>query len=114
MKVLPPKENQNKGPLSDDFRRDLRKRKLCFTCQEPWAPGNRCAAGKAHYIEVFSDSEEEEEEEREGDNNVVAPGEDPPPPRGGNGAFSPIGGALASLRGVPKYLNLRVQGTTQG
>ena len=28
----------------------------------------------------------------------------------GNGEFSPIGGALASLRGVPKYLNLRVQG----
>ena len=27
------------------------------------------------------------------------------------GAFSPIGGVLASLKGVPKYLTLRVQGS---
>ena len=56
------KESQNKKPLDDDVQRDVRRRKLCFTCQEPWAPRNQCAAGKAHYIEVFSDSEEEEEE----------------------------------------------------
>ena len=59
------KESQNKNPLDDDFRRDLRRRKLCFTCQEPWAPGHKCAAGKAHYIEVFLDDEEEEAEEQE-------------------------------------------------
>ena len=111
MKVLPPKENQSKGPLSHDVRRDLRRRKLCFTCQEPWESGHRCAVGKAHYIEVFFDSEEEEDPK--GDNNARIGGEEPPPPGGGNGAFHPIGGALASLRGVPKYLTLRIQGSIQ-
>ena len=47
--------------LDDDTRRDLRRRKLCFTCQKPWASGHRCAVGKAHYIEVFSDNEGEED-----------------------------------------------------
>jgi len=88
----------------------LRRRKLCFTCQESWAPRNICAVGKAHYIKVFSHDEEDEEEEPEGGHNAGITGEDTPP-RGGNGASSPIGGALASLRGVPKYLILRVQGS---
>ena len=89
----------------------MRRRNLCFTCQESWAPKNRCVAGKAHYIEVFSDDGEEEEEEPEGGHNTGIEREDPPPPRAGNGEYSPIGGALASLRVVPKYLTLRVQGS---
>ena len=60
-KAHPSKESQKKAPLSDDVRRDLRRRKLCFTCQESWAPRHGCAAGKAHYIEVFSDDEVEPE-----------------------------------------------------
>ena len=62
-KAAPSKESSYKKPLDDEVRRDLRRRKLCFTCQESWAPGHRCATGKAHYIEVFSDNEEEEEGE---------------------------------------------------
>ena len=59
-KSAPSKESLYKKPLDDEVRRDIRKRKLCFTCQESWAPGHRCASGKVHYIEVFSDVEEEE------------------------------------------------------
>ena len=59
-KAAPPKESSLKKPLYIDLQRELRKNKLCFTCQEPWVPGHRCAAGRAHYIEVFSDCEEEE------------------------------------------------------
>ena len=47
----------------DNFSRDqdkIRRRKLCFTCQEPWVLGHKCAKGKEHYIEVFSESEVEE------------------------------------------------------
>ena len=86
----------------------MRRRKLCFTCQESWELGHGCAGGKAHYIEVFSDDEEEEEEEPEGGHSGEIAGGDPPPPRGGNGAFAPLGGALTSLRVVQKYLTLRV------
>jgi len=118
-RVLPPKGNQSQGPLDDETRRDLRRKKLCFTCQEPWAPGHCCAAGKAHYIEVFSNSEREEdeyEEIEEGGSSAVQRGDHPPPPPPGAGgaAFAPTKGVLASLRGVPKYLTLHVRGTVQG
>ena len=47
--------------LDEDTRKELRRKKLCFTCQEPWVPGHRCAGkAKAHYIEVYSDSDEDE------------------------------------------------------
>ena len=80
MKFIPPKENQKKGSLSDDVQTDLRRRNICFTCQEPWAPGHWCVVGKAHYIEVFYDSGEEEQEDTEGDNIILIAGEDTPPP----------------------------------
>ena len=55
------------------------RRKLCFTCQESWATGHRCAAGKAHYIEIFSDDGEEEEDEPRIGQNVDTTGDDPTP-----------------------------------
>ena len=76
----PLKEIQNKVPLTDDVQRELRRRNLCFTCQESWAPGHICEVGKTHYIEVFSDDEEEEEEEPEGGHSTGIVGDDPPPP----------------------------------
>ena len=59
-KAAPPKESSQKKLLDNDLWRELRKNKLFFTCQEPWVSGHRCAVGRAHYIEVFSDCEEEE------------------------------------------------------
>ena len=47
--------------LDDDRRKDLRRKKLCFTYKEPWVPGHRCSGkAKAHYIEVYSDREGED------------------------------------------------------
>ena len=63
MRILPPKGNQGRVQLDDDARKELKKKRLCFTCQEPCAPGHRCAAGKAHFIEVFSESSGEEDED---------------------------------------------------
>ena len=49
--------------LDEDTRKYLRRKKLCFTCKEPWVPGHRCAGkAKAHYIEVYSDSDEDDYE----------------------------------------------------
>ena len=77
--IFPPKSNFpakfkderpfQKGPsgnlMRDNFSKDrdeLRRKKLCFSCQQPWVPGHKCAKGKAHYIEVFFLSEYEEED----------------------------------------------------
>ena len=39
----------------------MRQKKLCFTCQEPRVSGHRCTGkAKAHYIEVYLDSEGED------------------------------------------------------
>ena len=95
----------------------MRKKRLCFTCQEPWAPGHRCAAGKAHFIEVFSDDndeEDKEDDEEAGDSQMAQDQLPPSPPGKGGAAFAPTGGALAALRGVPKYLMLHVRGIVRG
>ena len=52
------KENME-GPSKEE----LKRKKLCFTCQQTWVPGHRCAKLKARYIEVFSEDEEEGREE---------------------------------------------------
>eukprot|EP00253_Pinus_taeda_P009694 PITA_09694 len=114
VRIPPPKGSPGRAQIDDDARRELKKKRLCFTCQEPWAPGHRCAAGKAHFIEVFPESSEEEDEEDDveaGDSHGVQGPLPPPPPATGGAAFAPTGGALAALRGVPKYLTLRVRGT---
>ena len=55
------KEWPKKEWMDNDTRQDLRRKKLCFTCQEPWIPGHRCSGkGKAYYIEAYYDSEEDE------------------------------------------------------
>ena len=103
--------------MDDDARRELKKKQLCFTFQELWAPGHRCAAEKAHFIEVFSESSGEEDEEDDveaGDSHVAQDPLPPPPPAAGGAAFAPTGAALAALQGVPKYLILRVRGTVRG
>ena len=74
MRIPPPKGNPGQVQIEDDVKRELKKKRLCFTCQEPWAPGHRCAAGKAHFIEVFSKSsgeEDDEEDVEEGDSHAI-------------------------------------------
>eukprot|EP00253_Pinus_taeda_P027576 PITA_27576 len=117
VRIRPPKGNPGQVQLDDDARRELKKKRLCFTCQEPWAPGHRCAAGKAHVIEVFSESSGEEDDEDDveaGDSHAVQGPLPPPPPAAGSASFAPTEGALAALRGIPKYLTLRVRGTVCG
>jgi hypothetical protein len=61
----PPREWKGKAKLDDETRWELMRKKLCFTCRDPWVPGHRCMGkGHIHYIEVESDSDEGEEEIR--------------------------------------------------
>ena len=49
-----------------------------------------------------------------GDSHVAQDPLPPPPPIAGGATFAPTRGALVALRGVPKYLTLRVRGTVRG
>ena len=46
------KEGQN--------RDKIRRKRLCFTCFQPWTSRHKCAKGKAQCIEVFFDNDEYE------------------------------------------------------
>jgi hypothetical protein len=59
----PQREWKGKPKLDDDTRRELMRKKLCFSCRDPWVPRHRCMGkGQIHYVEVESGSEEEDEE----------------------------------------------------
>jgi hypothetical protein len=38
----PLREWKGKPKLDDDTRRELMRKKLCFSCRDPWVPGHRC------------------------------------------------------------------------
>jgi hypothetical protein len=59
----PPREWKGKAKLDDETRRELMRKKLCFTCRDLWVPRHRCMGkGQIHYILVESNSDEGEEE----------------------------------------------------
>jgi hypothetical protein len=40
------------------------RKKLRFTCKDPWVPGHKCMGkGEIHYIEVVADNVDNEEED---------------------------------------------------
>ena len=80
----------------------MRRKKLCFTCQEPWVPRHRCAGkAKAHYIEVYSDSDEDDYEQ-EAIEELRAVEEE------SHQGDTPEG-VIATLSGVPRFHTLRVR-----
>jgi hypothetical protein len=95
--------------MDEDTRRELRRKKLCFTCQEPWVPGHRCAGkAKAHYIEVYSDSGDDEDDlEQVHEEELRAAGEE-------QLQDDIKGGIIATLSGVPRFHTFRVRGVTHG
>ena len=85
----------------------MRRNKLCFTCQEPWVPGHRCPGkAKAHYIEVYSDSDEDDYEQEATEELRAAEEES-------QQGDTPKG-VIATLSGVPRFHTLRVRGVVQG
>jgi hypothetical protein len=57
------REWKGKDKLDDETRRELMRKKLCFTCKDPWVPSHRCMGkGEIHYIEVTTYSVDSEEE----------------------------------------------------
>jgi len=57
------REWKGKEKLDNETRQELMRKKLCFTCKDPWIPGHRCIGkGEIHYIKVAVDSVDSEEE----------------------------------------------------
>ena len=80
----------------------MTRKKLCFTCQEPWVPGHKCAGKvKAHYIEVYSDSDEDDNEQEATEELWAAEEE--------SHQGDTLEGVIATLFGVPRFHTLRVR-----
>jgi hypothetical protein len=49
----PQRDWEGKTKLDDETRRELMRKKICFTCRDPWVLGHKCMGkGQIHYIEV--------------------------------------------------------------
>jgi len=71
-------EWKGKKKLDDDTRRELMRKKLCFTCKDPWVLGHRCMGeGEIHYIEVATDNDEEEQGSQAQDSESTSSEEEP-------------------------------------
>jgi hypothetical protein len=107
IKANPPPKGPPKGPHGMS-RSELRKKGLCYYCNEKWDKQHRCQGrGQVYYIEVISDDEAEVEE---GINEEDTSGEYQELVVEG----SPIGGMLATLLGAPRYHSLLVRGVLRG
>ena len=85
----------------------MRRKKLCFSYQELWVPGHKCVKGKAHYIEVFSESDAEGVEEAKlGDGEYETAQEEEKPHQNNS--------KIVVLSGVPRFSTLKLKGVLQG
>jgi hypothetical protein len=124
------REWKGKPKLDDDTRRELMRKKLCFSCRDPWVPGHRCMGkGQIHYIEVESGSEEEDEDiqaptDSDSETETTHEPEQQPKKPQTSARAQPQeeakprrevkGGTIATLSGVPRYNTLRLKGLVQG
>jgi hypothetical protein len=126
------REWKGKEKLDDETRRELMRKKLCFSCRDPWVLGHRCVGkGEIHYIEVATDSVDSEEEEQDSgstsseEESALAEKQPPHRPLTPAGAHPPVipqppeqanrrkpakGGVIATLSGVPRYDTLHIRG----
>jgi hypothetical protein len=106
------------------------RKKLSFSCRDPWVPRHRCMGkGRIHYIEVESSSEEEDEDigaradSDSEDETTHEPDQQPKKPQIPAGAQPKEetkphrevkGGTISTLSGVPRYNTLKLKGLVQG
>jgi hypothetical protein len=126
----PQREWKGKPKLDGDTRRELMRKKICFSCRDPWVPRHRCMGKRQiHYIKVESGSKEEDEDtEAPVDSDFEAetihePKQQPKKPRiparaqpkeEAKSRREVKGGTIATFSGVPRYNTLRLKGLIQG
>jgi hypothetical protein len=129
-------EWKGKEKLDDQTRGELMRKKLFFSCRDPWVSGHRCMGkGEIHYIQVVADNVDSEEEEQDSGSTSSeeesTPAKEQPPhrpltpvgahplvvpqlPKQANRRKPTKGGVIATLSGVPRYDTLRIRGIIQG
>jgi hypothetical protein len=106
------------------------RKKLCFSCRDPWVPGHKCMGkGQIYYIEVESGSEEEDEDiqaptDSDSETDTTHEPEQKPkkpqipvrtqPQEEAKPRREVKGGTIATLSGIPRYNTLRLKGLVQG
>jgi hypothetical protein len=80
------RESKGKEKLDEETRRELMRKKLCFSYRDAWVPSHRFMdKRKIHYIEVAADRVENEEEEQDSGSisseEESSPAEEKPPRR---------------------------------
>lgn len=109
-----PQKNKDKKPFQKEWaqerqvgceaRRELRRKKLCFSCKEPWEPRHRCMGkGKVHYIEALFDSDGEEEAEQIQSSEHSSSDDE-----------EIKSGVIAILSGTPRFNSFKVRGVLKG
>jgi hypothetical protein len=94
--------------LVDEARKQLRRKKLCFSCKEPWEPSHRCMGkGKAHYIKVLSDSDGDQEVGQSQGNEHNSLDDEKP-------HEEVKGGTISTLSGVPRFNSFKIFRVLQG
>jgi hypothetical protein len=106
--------DRGRGRMDEPTSRELRRKRLCFTCKEPWDPTHKCMGkGKAHYIKVILDDDEEEYFSHLQNIEAEATGhteeED-----SSHGLAADEKVTLASINGVPKFNTFKMRGLLQG
>jgi hypothetical protein len=102
------------GRMDDNTRRKLRRKKLYFTCKEPWNPSHKCMGrGQVHYIEVTLDNEEEEDYDQL-QNMEDETTETTEEEVTGLDSMAKGKATLASIIRVPKFNTFRMRGVFQG
>jgi hypothetical protein len=122
--------------MDDETRRELMRKKLCFSCRDPWVLGHKCMGkGEIHYIEVATNNVDSKEEEQDNgstsseEESSLAEEQPPRRPPTPAGAHPPVvrqlleqanrrkpakGGVIATLSSVPRDDTLRIRGIIQG
>ncbi|XP_057823527.2 uncharacterized protein LOC131035817 [Cryptomeria japonica] len=104
-RLIPQKKESKR--LDNETLNELRRKKLCFQCREPWDLSHKCPLkAKANQMESFSAEEsqsEDEEQQSESDGESSATEE-------GSGNEK----SLARLTGAQKAITFKVRGIIQG
>jgi hypothetical protein len=102
--------DRGRSRVDENTRRELRRKKLFFTCKEPWNPAHKCMGrGQVHYVEVTSDNEEEDKigqiQNMEAETTKVVEEQIT-----GHDSMD----TLASISGVTEYNTFRMRGVLKG